>query len=106
MRTKAREQAALIDRLQRRLGEGLAVAAAVAAPVNGSGAGAEEAGQAGSQERQMERLRESLSEAEQTLHLARTGAPAEADRVGRERESAHPERAVFLVISCSRRREE
>ena len=86
LRTKTREQAALIDRLQRRLGEGLAVAAAVAAPVNGSGAGAEEAGQAESQERQMERLRESLSEAEQTLQLARTGAPAEADRVGRERE--------------------
>jgi hypothetical protein len=87
LRTKTREQAALIDRLQRRLGEGLAVAAAVAAPANGSAAGAEGAGQAEeSQERQMERLRESLSEAEQTLQLARTGAPAEPDRVGRERE--------------------
>ena len=86
LRTKTREQAALIDRLQRRLGEGLAMAATVAAPANGSGAQTEEAGSAESQERQMERLRQSLSEAEQTLHLARTGAPAEADRAGRERE--------------------
>src|SRR5262245_12431841 len=58
LRTKSREQAALIDRLQRRLGQGLAVAAAVV-PANGSGASAEEAGQAEGQERQMERLRES-----------------------------------------------
>jgi hypothetical protein len=86
LRTKTREQAALIDRLQRRLGEGLAAATAVAAPANGSGAHIEEAPSAESQASEMGRLRESLSEAELMLHLARTGAPSEPDRADRERE--------------------
>jgi hypothetical protein len=87
LRTKTREQAALIDRLQRRLGDGFPVAAA--ASVNGTGMpGAEAAAMesAESQADQMGRLRESLSEAEQTLRLARTGAPADTDRAGGDRE--------------------
>ena len=86
LRTKTREQAALIDRLQRRLGEGFPVAAAAAA--NGAGVpGAEAAAERPeSQADQMGRLRESLSEAEQTLRLARTGAPADSDRAAGDRE--------------------
>jgi chromosome segregation ATPase len=77
LRTKTREQAALIDRLQSRLGDGFPIAAAAAGSANGSGVqGAE------SHESQMRRLRESLSEAEETLRLARTGEPAESDRPG------------------------
>jgi chromosome segregation ATPase len=88
LRTKTREQAALIDRLQRRLGEGLPVAAAASA--NGAGASAAEPALANSpeaREREMGRLRESLSEAERTLQLARAGASAERDPAGdREKE--------------------
>ena len=79
LRTKTREQAALIDRLQRRLGEGYVVAAA------GMPAGAlvSQAAAAG----QMERVRESLSDAERALQLARSGAPApEAGRLEQQRE--------------------
>ena len=90
LRTKTREQAALIDRLQRRLGEGFPVAAAAAASANGAGAPATGMGLAESPEvgeREMGRLRETLSEAERTLQLARTGASAEPGRAGdRERE--------------------
>jgi hypothetical protein len=79
LRTKAREQAMLIDRLQRRLGEGYVVAtppsAAAAVPPP---AGADS---------QLERLRESLADAETVLNLARTGAPLEeTGRLERERE--------------------
>jgi hypothetical protein len=79
LRAKAREQAALIDRLQRRLGDGFAAGAAAT-----EGGGGEAAAEA-----QMGRLRESLSEAEETLQLARSGAagtPAEAARTDREQE--------------------
>jgi hypothetical protein len=71
LRAKTREQAALIDRLQRQLGERYAVAA-----LEGSGQAVADG--------QVDRLRESLSEAERTLQLARTGAPAEASRDDRE----------------------
>jgi hypothetical protein len=85
LRTKTREQAALIDRLQRRLGEGFPVAAAASA--NGAGVpGAASAERPESQADQMGRLRESLSEAEQTLRLARTGTPADSDRAAGDRE--------------------
>ena len=81
LRTKTREQAALIDRLQRRLGEGFPAAA------NGAGVpGAASAERPESRADQMGRLRESLSEAEQTLRLARTGAPADSDRAAGDRE--------------------
>ncbi len=86
LRTKTREQAALIDRLQRRLGEGLAAATAAAATANGSGVHIGETETAESQASEMGRLRETLSEAERTLNLARTGAPAEADRGDREKQ--------------------
>ncbi len=86
LRTKTREQAALIDRLQRRLGEGFPVAAAAAAVANGAAAEAADSGAVESQEAQMGRLRESLSEAEQTLRLARAGGPAESDRATGDRE--------------------
>ena len=88
LRTKTREQAALIDRLQRRPGEGFPAAAA-AASANGAGGPGVEAAAAESPESraaQMGRVRESLSEAEQTLRLARTGAPAESDRAAGDRE--------------------
>ena len=72
LRTKTREQAMLIDRLQRRLGEGYVVAAPPAA---------------GAADSQMDRLRESLADAETVLNLARTGAPIEeTGRLERERE--------------------
>jgi chromosome segregation ATPase len=86
LRTKTREQAALIDRLQRRLGEGFPVAAAAPGSANGAGSKGAETGSAESQVAQMGRLRESLSEAEQTLQLARAGAPAESDRAAGDRE--------------------
>lgn len=88
LHTKTREQAALIDRLQRRLGEGLPVAATAAASANGAGwPGADAAAETPeSQAAQMSRLRESLSEAEQTLRLARTGAPADTERAAGDRE--------------------
>jgi hypothetical protein len=79
LRAKTREQAALIDRLQRQLGERYAPAGAV--PVNA--AVLEVSGQAAA-EGQVDRLRESLSEAESALQLARSGAPAEASRDDRE----------------------
>lgn len=79
LRTKAREQAMLIDRLQRRLGEGYVVAAPSAA-----GAAVPTAAEA---DGQMDRLRESLADAETVLNLARTGAPLEeTGRLERERE--------------------
>jgi hypothetical protein len=81
LRAKAREQAALIDRLQRRLGDGYA-AAGTAASEGGGGEATREA--------EMGRLRESLSEAEETLQLARSGgaavASSEAARTDRELE--------------------
>jgi hypothetical protein len=88
LRTKTREQAALIDRLQRRLSEGFPMAAAATGSANGAGLQSADAGLAAeSHESQMGRLRESLSEAEETLRLARTGAPAESHRPGdRERD--------------------
>ena len=79
LRAKTREQAALIDRLQRQLGERYAPAGA--GPVNA--AVLEASGQAAA-EGQVDRLRETLSEAERTLQLARSGAPAEASRDDRE----------------------
>ena len=79
LRTKTREQAMLIDRLQRRLGEGYVVAASPAA-----GAAVPPPATADSQ---MDRLRESLADAETVLNLARTGAPLEeTGRLERERE--------------------
>jgi hypothetical protein len=81
LRTKTREQAMLIDRLQRRLGEGYVVAA----PSVSSGAGAAAPSAAAAD--QMDRLRESLADAETVLNLARTGAPLEeTGRLERERE--------------------
>jgi chromosome segregation ATPase len=79
LRTKTREQAMLIDRLQRRLGEGYVVAAPPAAgvvvPLPDTVDG------------QMDRLRESLADAETVLNLARTGAPLEeTGRLERARE--------------------
>jgi hypothetical protein len=77
LRAKTREQAALIDRLQRRLGEG----------IPSTGAAAADDGQGQSDEG---RLRESITEAEQTLQLARAGAAAAASgaasRTDREQE--------------------
>jgi hypothetical protein len=75
LRTKAREQAALIDRLQRRLGEGLP-----AALVRQDGSG---------DSHQLGLAYESLSEAEQALQLARigaAGAPEQAGQAEREQE--------------------
>lgn len=84
LRTKTREQAALIDRLQRRLGEGyLLPTAAGAAP---GGASVALAGGEHSVQSQVDRLRESISEAEQTLQAARSGAPAEPPRTELDRE--------------------
>jgi chromosome segregation ATPase len=82
LRAKTREQAALIDRLQRQLGERHAVTGPGGA-VPAYAAALEASGQAAA-DRQVDRLRESLSEAERTLQLARTGAPAEASRDDRE----------------------
>ncbi len=82
LRTKAREQAALIDRLQRRLGEGYLVAApAGSAPADASALPAPS-----DTASQMDLLRQSLSDAEQTLQLARAGATAEPERADRDQE--------------------
>jgi len=82
LRTKTREQAVLIDRLQRRLGEGYLVQA----PAVTSSASAS-LSQPPAADGQMDRLRESLAEAETVLHLARSGAPApETSRLERDRE--------------------
>jgi hypothetical protein len=82
LRAKTREQATLVDRLQRRLGEGYIVAAPPAQSTAGTAAS-----QPPAADSQMDRLRESLADAETVLHLARTGAPAaETGRLERERE--------------------
>jgi hypothetical protein len=79
LRTKTREQAMLIDRLQRRLGEGYVVAAP---PAGGMMVSPPDTADS-----QMDRLRESLADAEAVLNLARTGAPLEeTGRLERERE--------------------
>jgi hypothetical protein len=78
LRTKTREQAALIDRLQRRLGEGYVVAA--------SGEGAAQAQPEVSGEAQVERLRASITDAEQILQHARAGTSPEAARSDRDLE--------------------
>ena len=71
LRTKTREQATLIDRLQRRLGFGYAMPAPLAAS----------AGEAGGD---IERLRQDLSEAESVLNAVRAGTPpAAAGAAGR-----------------------
>lgn len=83
LRTKTREQAALIDRLQRRIGDGYLVTAAPNEPAGETlilGTG-EDPVQA-----QVDRLRESLADAEQTLQAARSGVPAEPSPAERERE--------------------
>ncbi|HWE19878.1 MAG TPA: hypothetical protein VG758_22305 [Hyphomicrobiaceae bacterium] len=77
LRAKAREQAALIDRLQRRLGEGYLSGT----PADGSTLLASADGAS-----QMDLLRQSLSEAEQTLQLARVGASAELEQADRDQE--------------------
>jgi hypothetical protein len=79
LRAKAREQAMLIDRLQRRLGEGYVVAVP---PAGGMMVSPPDTADS-----QMDRLRESLADAEAVLNLARTGAPLEeTGRLERERE--------------------
>jgi chromosome segregation ATPase len=82
LRAKAREQAMLIDRLQRRLGEGYGTGAQpgsmAAGPAHAPSAAAED---------DIDRLRESIADAESVLELARTGAPVEdPGREERERE--------------------
>lgn len=76
LRTKAREQAALIDRLQRRLGQGYVVPGPMAmlpAPA--------------SSESDIDQARENLSEAESALKAVRSPpAPSVADAGGREQE--------------------
>jgi hypothetical protein len=62
LRTKTREQAALIDRLQRQLGEGFPAAAGLLAEGGGDG--------------QLGRVQESLAEAEKALQLTRAEAAA------------------------------
>jgi hypothetical protein len=82
LRTKAREQALLIDRLQRRQGDGYVITAAVtgAAQPMALAPGA-------SAQSQVELLRESLAEAEQSLQAARAGTAGEpAGRVDPEKE--------------------
>jgi hypothetical protein len=87
LRTKTREQALLIDRLQRRLGEGYVITAAVtgaAAQSMALGPGENPA------QSQVDRLRETLADAEQALQAARagtgTGAGAELARAERDKE--------------------
>jgi hypothetical protein len=78
LRMKTREQATLIDRLQRRLGEGYVIPTTASAPATADPQTADG---------QMDRLRESIADAETVLHLARTGAPApETGRSERDRE--------------------
>lgn len=77
LRTKAREQAALIDRLQRRLGQGYVVPGPMAMlPMPGSG------------DSDTDLARENLSEAESALKAVRSPppAPAAADASEQERE--------------------
>jgi len=77
LRTKTREQATLIDRLQRRLGEGYLIPAPGSASLLPSPAA----------DSQMDRLRETLADAETVLQLARSGAPVpEEGRLERDRE--------------------
>ena len=73
LRTKAREQAALIDRLQRRLGQGY-ILPGQAGPTATSADGDDD------------RARETLTEAEAVLDQARNPPAAEASSVDRERE--------------------
>jgi hypothetical protein len=87
LRTKTREQALLIDRLQRRLGEGYVITAAV------TGAAAQSMALAPGENpvlSQVDRLRETLADAEQALQAARagsgTGAAAELARAERDKE--------------------
>jgi hypothetical protein len=83
LRTKAREQALLIDRLQRRVGEGYLFTAAV------TGAATQPVALAPGEnlaQSQVDRLRESLDDAEQTLQAARVGAAAEPTRAERDKE--------------------
>ena len=83
LRTKTREQTLLIDRLQRRLGEGYVITAAV------TGAAAQSMA-LGPGENPVDRLRETLADAEQALQAARagagTGAAAELARAERDKE--------------------
>ncbi len=79
LRAKAREQAMLIDRLQRRLGEGFGAGATPASAAAGTVPPPSAA------DIDMDRLRESIADAETVLELARTGAPLE-DAGSRERE--------------------
>ncbi len=87
LRTKTREQAALIDRLQRRLEHGYVVPAptAISSP--------SEATPQQKAEADAERARESLSEAEAALNSARNPAPA-ADAGRRE-----PEREIRVLMA-------
>jgi hypothetical protein len=84
LRTKTREQALLIDRLQRRLGDGYVITAAV------TGAAAQPVALAPGEtpvQSQVELLRESLAEAELTLQAARTGTAADTTtRIDRDKE--------------------
>ncbi len=70
LRAKTREQATLIDRLQRRLGEGYVVTAALAGP--DAAAAPLPPGDPALGQGPVERARESLNDAEQTLQLARS----------------------------------
>jgi hypothetical protein len=72
LRSKTREQAQLIDRLQRRLGDGYVIAGAVA----GAGAQAALAAEGSS----LDLLRESLADAEQALQDARVRSASGAAR--------------------------
>jgi hypothetical protein len=83
LRTKTREQALLIDRLQRRLGEGYFITAAATGPTTQPVVLAQGENPAHSP---VDRLRESLAEAEQTLLAARAGTVAEPTPVEREKE--------------------
>jgi hypothetical protein len=83
LRTKTREQALLIDRLQRRLGEGYVITAAV------TGAATRPVALApgeNSVQSQVDRLRESLTDAELTLQAARAGTGAGPIRTERDKE--------------------
>jgi len=83
LRAKAREQAMLIDRMQRRVGEGFGAGTPPASAAAGT-VGTPSSGVDGVD---IDRLRESIADAEAVLELARTGAPLEdTDRQERERE--------------------
>jgi hypothetical protein len=82
LRTKAREQALLIDRLQRRQGDGYVITAAVTGAAQPTALAPGAPAQS-----QVELLRESLAEAEHSLQAARAGAAGEpAGRVDPEKE--------------------